>query len=295
MIIKSKNESGDVDMKIENLRYFLALARTENMKRAAEEQFLTRQNLNIIIKNIETELNMQLFTRTNKGTVLNQNGKLFAKAAQQIVDIYDTFLKEQQPRSNMFLEIYTTPVLSYIIKNLIEDVAAEGCFLSVQEYRFEELSKMITGNQTGIYLIPISDSDKLRYLRERKDKILLAQDKEVVVVCHKDHPLAKMDINEQELLQYPMIAPGDIEKSNTWLNINDISICKKLMRLNQALYQSSSFFVKSYFSDEDEWCMIKSVEDWKMEYVVFANVTNQQQLKLFHTILYPKLKKMFQL
>lgn len=284
---------GDIYMKIENLRHFLALARTGNMKWAAEEQFLTRQNLNIIIKNIEAELNIPLFTRTNKGTVLNQDGEAFVKTAQQIVDVYDAFLKERQPQSSMFLEIYTTPTLGNIVKSIIEDVMKEGCYLSVREHNFNELSSMITNNQSGIYLVPLYDRDKLKHLAERKNKILLTCDDAIVTICHKSHPLAETIVNEQDISKYPIIVTGFKTNVDALWSIPDIAICKKIMKQNHALYQSSSFLFKYYFSAEDEWKVIDVIKNQKIEITLFLNISDKQQMKLFDTILMPKLRNIF--
>ncbi|MBP3628843.1 MAG: LysR family transcriptional regulator, partial [Anaerotignum sp.] len=70
-------------MKIENLKIFLEVAQSESINEAARNLFMTHQNLNKIIKNLEAELNTQLFVRTNKGILLTSNGKeLFVTASQ---------------------------------------------------------------------------------------------------------------------------------------------------------------------------------------------------------------------
>ena len=57
-------------MKIENLKYFLAVVRTGSLHKAAEELYLMPQNLSTIIRNIEHDAGEKLFVRTLKGLLL---------------------------------------------------------------------------------------------------------------------------------------------------------------------------------------------------------------------------------
>ena len=50
-------------MEIRTLRYFLAVAREENMTRAAEQLHVTQPTLSKALKALEDELDKKLFTR----------------------------------------------------------------------------------------------------------------------------------------------------------------------------------------------------------------------------------------
>ena len=50
-------------MEIKNLRYFLAVAREENMSHAAEMMHVTQPTLSKALKALEEELGKKLFTR----------------------------------------------------------------------------------------------------------------------------------------------------------------------------------------------------------------------------------------
>ena len=63
-------------MEIRVLRYFLAIAREENMTRAAERLHISQPSLSKEIKKLEEELDHELFIRTNKNMLLNDEGKI---------------------------------------------------------------------------------------------------------------------------------------------------------------------------------------------------------------------------
>ncbi|MDE5769281.1 MAG: LysR family transcriptional regulator [Oscillospiraceae bacterium] len=63
-------------MEIRVLRYFMEIAREENMTKAAERLHISQSALSKEIKKLEGELGHPLFIRTNKNMRLNDEGML---------------------------------------------------------------------------------------------------------------------------------------------------------------------------------------------------------------------------
>ena len=61
-------------MEIRNLRYFLAVAREENMTRAAELLHVSQSTLSKVLKALEEELGKKLLNR-RRGSVKRQGGR----------------------------------------------------------------------------------------------------------------------------------------------------------------------------------------------------------------------------
>ena len=62
-------------MRTEALTYFVAIAESGSFNKAAETLYISQPSLSRIIHNMEQELNMTLFGRSNHGIQLTEDGK----------------------------------------------------------------------------------------------------------------------------------------------------------------------------------------------------------------------------
>lgn len=77
------------NMEIRTLRYFLEIAREENMSKAAERLHVSQSTLSKQIKNLEAELGKKLFNRHSFNISLTNEGILLRKRAEDIVTMVD--------------------------------------------------------------------------------------------------------------------------------------------------------------------------------------------------------------
>lgn len=81
-------------MEIRTLRYFLAVAREENMSRAAEILHVTQPTLSKQMKSLEEELGKKLFTRHSFSIRLTDEGMLLRNRAEDLVNMADKIEQE---------------------------------------------------------------------------------------------------------------------------------------------------------------------------------------------------------
>ena len=81
-------------MEIRTLRYFLAVAREENMSRAAELLHVTQPTLSKALKALEDELGKKLFTRHSFSIALTEEGMLLRDRAEDLVSMADKIERE---------------------------------------------------------------------------------------------------------------------------------------------------------------------------------------------------------
>lgn len=81
-------------MEIRTLRYFLAIAREENMTRAATRLHVTQPTLSKALKSLETELGRKLFVRHSFSIELTDEGRLLYDRALDLVGMADKVEEE---------------------------------------------------------------------------------------------------------------------------------------------------------------------------------------------------------
>ena len=81
-------------MEIRTLRYFLAVAKEENMTRAAELLHVTQPTLSKQLKSLEDELGKKLFTRHSFSIRLTEEGILLRDRAEDLVSMADRIENE---------------------------------------------------------------------------------------------------------------------------------------------------------------------------------------------------------
>lgn len=76
------------------LNYFLVVAREQNMTRAANQLHISQPTLSAQIAELEHQLGIRLFKRTNKSTLLTEDGVLFRTRAQELMELMNKIESE---------------------------------------------------------------------------------------------------------------------------------------------------------------------------------------------------------
>lgn len=76
-------------MELRTLKYFLTVAKEENISKAANVLHLTQPTLSRQLMDLENELGIKLFIRGNRKVQLTDEGKLLCKRAEEIMTLVD--------------------------------------------------------------------------------------------------------------------------------------------------------------------------------------------------------------
>ena len=196
-------------MELRVLRYFLAVAREENITRAAALLHVTQPTLSRQLMQLEDELGVKLFRRSQYRVVLTDDGMLLRRRAQEIVELADKAQRE----------------LQHTEAELTGEVAI-GCgesvgmtFLSEHIREFRRLHNQV---QFRIYSAN-ADDVKERIEKGLLDMGLLTEPVDIGryaflrtpqkdrwgVLLPKEHPLAqKAVVTPKDLLGVPLLISG---------------------------------------------------------------------------------------
>ncbi len=187
-------------MELRVLRYFLAVAREENITRAAALLHVTQPTLSRQLMQLENELGVRLFRRSQYHVVLTEDGMLLRRRAQEIVELADKAQRELQHAE--------AELTGEIAIGCGETVAMN--FLSAHIRAFRQRHPQV---QFRIYSA-MADDVKERIEKGLLDMGLLTEPVDIGryaflrtpqkdrwgVLLPKDHPLARQ----------PYVTPGDL-------------------------------------------------------------------------------------
>lgn len=110
-------------MEIRVLRYFLEIARENNMSRAAETLHVSQPTLSKQMKELEFELGKKLFRRGSTSVTLTDEGMLLRKRAEDILAMVDKTAEEFRELDNITGgEVHIGCAESYLIKHLAQTI-----------------------------------------------------------------------------------------------------------------------------------------------------------------------------
>src|SRR5262245_28144436 len=135
-------------MEMHQLRYVVAVARTGNFSRAAEQCHVSQPSLSQQIQKLENELGERLFDRMKREARLTPHGEAFLRRAVRILEEADAAKREASDAKNLLRGTVTVGVLPTIAPYLLPEVMAEfsgkfpGMEIVVQEDTTERLLRM---------------------------------------------------------------------------------------------------------------------------------------------------------
>ncbi|GHP13889.1 HTH-type transcriptional regulator GltC [Lentilactobacillus fungorum] len=174
-------------MRFLQLRYFLEVARTQNISRTARHLHVSQPSLSRSIKELEDELHVQLFTRNGNALKLSQIGNIFQNDIQQAVDIIDSSVNRiQQISSDKNRQITfrfetSSPMIPGIVHRIKEKLPEVTIQLiqhglesnQLEHYDFEFSTHPVKGNANQLLvkeeiMVAVSEASKLAELSSVK-------------------------------------------------------------------------------------------------------------------------------
>ena len=81
-------------MNTEELKTFIFLSKVKNFTLAAEQMFIAQSTVTNRISELEKEVGKRLFSRGSKTVTLTEEGKIFLKYAERIIELQETSVEE---------------------------------------------------------------------------------------------------------------------------------------------------------------------------------------------------------
>lgn len=193
-------------MELRVLKYFIAIAREENMTRAADILHVTQPTLSKQIKDLEDELGKKLFNRSNYSIKLTTEGEVLYKRALDIVGLANETineLKEMEEVSGGRVNIGAaeSDLVKYFVR-IIKQLHSEcpGIQVSIYSGDSESVTYKLDKGQLD-FAIVVRSFDFAKY-----NSIKLPFSDKWGLIVRRDNPLAlKKQITIDDIEKEPLI------------------------------------------------------------------------------------------
>ena len=201
-------------MTLKQLEYVVMAAQTGNMTKAADKLFLSQPSLTHAINELETELNIQIFHRRNKGITLTKEGEEFLGYARQILEqtsLLESKYKENSMRTPRFCvscQHYSFAVNAFV--DVIRQFDSNRYDFILRETQTNEIIEDVSTlkSEIGILYLSHRNRDVLTAAFRKNDLIFkeLFTAKPHVFISNR-HPLADRDeVTLEDLEPYPYLS-----------------------------------------------------------------------------------------
>ncbi len=212
-------------MNINQLKYVLEVAGAPSMREASTKLYVSQPALSASIRDLEEELGILIFERTNKGISLTDEGRDFITYAKMAVGQYeileDRYLSKDADKERFSV---STQHYNFAIKaftDVIKRMDPARYVFSIHETKTKEVLDDVRGLKSEVGVISFSRSNEalLRKLfRDYGLSFTPLMRRETYVYVWKDHPFAGRDeISIDEMQGYPCVAFDQSNDSNYYL------------------------------------------------------------------------------
>lgn len=201
-------------MTLQQLRYIVTVAETGNITEAAKRLFISQPSLTNAIRELESEMQITIFCRTNKGVVISNEGDVFLSYARQVLEqvglLEEKYLnaKEQSPKFSVSCQHYSFAVNAFV--DVIKAFDANQYDFTLRETQTYEIIEDISNlkSEIGILYVSSKNEEVIRKLLKQNELDFrgLFVAKPHVFISSK-HPLAENEtISLEELEEYPYLS-----------------------------------------------------------------------------------------
>lgn len=201
-------------MTLQQLKYVIEVAKAKSISEAAKKLFISQPSLTNAIKELEKEMNITIFLRTNKGILISKEGEIFLGYARQVLEqayLLEEKYLQQDKRKQQFC--VSTQHYSFAVNALVDIIKEYGhdeYDFSLKETQTYEIIEDVTRMKSEIGVLYINNFNKLVIQKILKEYNLIFHSLIVVkphIFISNKNPLAKKEkVTMEELQSYPYLS-----------------------------------------------------------------------------------------
>ncbi len=254
-------------MTLQQLKYAIEIARSGSMNEAAKKLFISQPSLSNSIRELESELGVVIFDRTNRGISISSDGIEFLGYARQIIEqaefIEDRYhgRKEKLMHFSISTQHYAFVVNAFTtLMREIETTQYEFNLRETKTYEIIDDVRTLRSDVGILYINELNSKVMNKIFSDSNLKFTPLFNANPHIIIRGNHPLvSKESVTTQDISQFPYIT---FEQGiNNSLNfseemINLPNICKSIKvndraTLSNLLTSTDSYTIGTGFIDSD--------------------------------------------
>ena len=203
-------------MTLQQLKYIIEIVNSGSINEAAKKLYITQPSLSSAVKELESEMGIELFLRTPKGITLTSDGAEFLGYARQVVEqaslLEQRYLNKKPARQlcSISTQHYAFAVNAFV--NMIQKSGADEYEFTLRETRTYEIIEDVKTlrSELGIlYRNPFNQKVIDKLLKENHLEFHPLFTAEPHIFTSSSNPLAKRpSVTLEDLEEYPYLMIG---------------------------------------------------------------------------------------
>ena len=212
-------------MNINQIKYVLTIAGSSSMREASTKLFISQPALSSSIRELEDELGILIFERTNKGISLTDEGREFVEYAKKAVGQYeileDRYLSGDgsKERFSVSTQHYNFAIKAFT--TVIKDADPEEFIFSIHETKTREVLEDVRTMKSEVGIVSYSKANEKilkKLIKEYQLEFTPLMKRETYAYVWKDHKFAgRKTISLDDLKDYPCVSFDQSDNSNLYL------------------------------------------------------------------------------
>ena len=212
-------------MNITQIRYVLEVANSSSIREASTKLFISQPALSASIHELEEELGILIFERTNKGVSLTEAGREFVAYAKKVTSQYeileDRYISKDSDKERFSV---STQHYNFAIKaftNVLKGNYPDKFAFSIHETKTREVLEDVKSLKSEVGIIGFSGANEAVIKKLIKEYGLVftpLMRRETYIYVWEDHEFAgRKEISLEELSDYPCVSFDQSDDSNFYL------------------------------------------------------------------------------
>lgn len=209
-------------MTLQQMRYIIEVAERGSMNEAAKSLFISQPSLTSAIRELEKELSITIFNRSNRGIDLTTEGSEFLGYARQVLEQYSLMEEHYHEKKDDRKKFYvSTQHYTFSVEAFSKAVMKAGMDeydFAIYETRTHEIISDVKNGRSELGILYLNDFNERILSNDFKENNLIFTELfscDTYVYLSSEHPLAKKKkISFKELDSYPCLSFDQGEKNS---------------------------------------------------------------------------------